>query len=176
MQEQNKMPDDLSIKLLAQSRSKDFLDLIARFGFSDTDYYLHVLERTQKGEIDIVIADLRGEPCGYALLNWQPKYAYFKKFGLPEIQDLNVLRDYRRQGVGAQIIGFCENLAREKGHKEMGIGVGLDHTFGAAQRLYARLGYIPDGAGVTYDRKQVAVGEFYPIDMNLSLMMHKNLS
>lgn len=144
---------------------------------ADRGYYERCLERQEKGEMDVLLGVLpeHAEAVGFCLLNWQPKYAFFRKAGLPEIQDLNVLRDYRRQGIGRSMIEYCEKLAREKGFREMGIGVGLDSRFGAAQRLYVRMGYIPDGSGVSYDRKQVACGDFRPIDENLCLMMTKAL-
>lgn len=176
MQDQSGRGYEISVGVLDLAFAQDFLALIERFGLShDRGYYEQCLERQQKAEMLIVVARCGREDCGYALLNWQPKYPYFKVCGLPEIQDLNVLREYRKRGVGAKIIGFCEEAARQKGHEEMGIGVGLDSSFGAAQRLYARLGYIPDGAGITYDRKQVAAGEFRPIDENLCLMMSKKI-
>lgn len=139
-------------------------------------YYERCLERHANSELDVIVASLKdGLVVGYGLLNWQPKYAYFKKCGLPEIQDLNVISNYRGCGIGQAMIEFCEKCAMAKGYLEMGIGVGLDSSFGAAQRIYARLGYIPDGSGVSYDRKQVAAGEFRPIDENLCIMMSKLL-
>ena len=57
----------------------------------------------------------------------------------------------------------------------MGIGVGLYTSYGAAQRLYCKMGYVPDGNGVTYDRKLLAAGEFRPLDDQLCLMMIKDL-
>ena len=81
----------------------------------------------------------------------------------------------RRQGVGRSIIVFCEKLTAAKGHEQIGIGVGLDASFGAAQRLYVAMGYVPDGTGISYDRKQVTAGEFRPIDENLCLMMSKTI-
>lgn len=138
-------------------------------------YYERCAERHANSDLDITIAAAEGLVVGYALLNWQPKYAYFKKCDIPEIQDLKVISAHRRQGIGKAMIEFCEVRASKKGYLEMGIGVGLDSSFGAAQRLYARLGYIPDGSGVSYDRKQVAVGEFRPLDENLCLMMSKLL-
>lgn len=164
----------LSLEVLTFKEVDQFFGLIEALGFShNIEYYERCLERHKLDELQIVLAQAEGKLCGFTLLNWQPKYAYFKKCGLPEIQDLNVLGSYRRRGIGAALIKYCEEIALERGYDEMGIGVGLDSSFGAAQRLYARLGYIPDGAGVTYDRKQVAVGEFRPIDENLCLMMAK---
>jgi len=144
-------------------------------------YFERCFERQALGELDIVLAwkdgvghsGLEEQAVGYALLNWQPKYALFKKCDIPEIQDLNVVSLHRRQGIGRSVIEFCERRASKNGFTQMGIGVGLDASFGAAQRLYIGMGYIPDGSGISYDRKQVAAGEFRPIDENLCLMMSK---
>lgn len=155
-----------------------FWEVVEQGGLSgDREYYERCLQRQEEGDLDIILAFLAGsgDPAGFCLLNWQPKYALFKKLGIPEIQDLNVLRDYRKQGIGRAIIEYCEARARERGAEDMGIGVGLDSRFGAAQRLYVRLGYIPDGSGVSYDRKQIACGEMRPVDENLCLMMTKPL-
>ncbi|MFP4098359.1 MAG: GNAT family N-acetyltransferase [Alphaproteobacteria bacterium] len=144
-------------------------------------YFERCFERQARGVLDIVLAwrdeaghsGLESEVVGYALLNWHPKYTPFKTQDIPEIQDLNVVNEFRRQGIGRSIITFCEQRALRKGHMEMGIGVGLDSSFGAAQKLYVQMGYIPDGHGLTYDRIQVAAGEFRPVDENLCLMMTK---
>lgn len=144
-------------------------DLFWTLPLDDKSYYEDCFERN----IDIVLAVLWGQAVGYALLNWEPKYGYFKVHNLPEIQDLNVLREYRERGIGRALIEYCEAQASEKGNSEMGIGVGLDASFGAAQRLYIKMGYIPDGQGISYDRKQLARGDFKPIDDNLCLMMTK---
>lgn len=155
-----------------------FWHVIEEGGLSgDREYYERCLQRREGGDLDIILAFPAGsgDPAGFCLLNWQPKYALFKKLGIPEIQDLNVLREHRRRGIGRTIIEYCEARAREKDAEDMGIGVGLDSRFGAAQRLYVRMGYIPDGSGVSYDRKQIACGEMRPVDENLCLMMTKPL-
>jgi len=157
---------------------KSFWTVLEQSGLiADRGYYERCLERQEKSEMDVLLGVLpeHAVAAGFCLLNWQPKYAFFRKTGIPEIQDLNVLREYRRQGIGRAMIEYCEKLARDKGFSEMGIGVGLDSRFGAAQRLYVRMGYLPDGSGVSYDRKQVACGDFRPIDENLCLMMTKAL-
>ncbi len=166
----------VSMYQFTADRADKFWAMLDTFRFqADREYYERCLERQSMGELAIILAELDDDIVGYCILNWQPKYAYFKKCELPEIQDLNVLPSHRRQGIGETLIRHCEGLARENGHAEMGIGVGLDASFGAAQRLYARLGYIPDGSGVSYDRKQVAAGEFRPVDENLCLMMTKTM-
>lgn len=157
---------DLSIQVVNKTS-----ELFWSLPLDDKAYYEDCFAR----DIDVVVAVMDGKAAGYALLNWEPKYGYFKVHNLPEIQDLNVLKEHREQGIGRAIIEFCEGLVRRKGVDTMGIGVGLDSSFGAAQRLYIKMGYIPDGQGVSYDRKQLSRGDFKPVDDNLCLMMTKRL-
>lgn len=141
----------------------------------ERDYFERNLEEQDKGRREIFIASVDGRDAGWCILNWDPKYGYFRAEGIPETQDLNVLPALRRQGIATAMIRHCEELARKKGKPVMGISVGVDGSYGPAQRLYARLGYVPDGFGVTYDRKTVGYGEMRPVDENLCLMMVRGL-
>lgn len=85
---------------------------------------------------------------GYGNVLWRSGYEPFALSGIPEIVDLNVLGAWQKRGVGTAIIRGAEELARARGHLEIGIGFGLTPDYGAAQRLYVRLGYVPDGRGV----------------------------
>ena len=120
-------------------------------------------------------AMLDGQQVGSVLMNWAPKYRPFAVQGLAEVQELFVEAEYRQRGIGRAMVEYCEDLARDQGHTQIGIGVGLTGDYGAAQRLYARMGYIPDGQGVTYDRETVAKGDVRPIDDEMSLMLLKTL-
>jgi GNAT superfamily N-acetyltransferase len=117
-----------------------------------------------------------GAPIGYAQLNFNPVYAGFRRLHTPEIQDLNVIPDARRQGVGRALILHCEEAARASGATEAGISVGLDPGYGAAQRLYVQMGYIPDGAGAACDDVSVRKGDIRAIDDTLTLKMRKQLT
>ena len=120
-------------------------------------------------------AMLDGQQVGSVLMNWAPKYRPFAVQGLAEVQELFVEAEYRQRGIGRAMVEYCEDLARDQGHTQIGIGVGLTGDYGAAQRLYARMGYIPDGQGVTYDRETVAKGDVRPMDDDMSLMLLKTL-
>lgn len=133
------------------------------------------LEHQEQGKRQLLIASLDGQDAGYCVLNWYPKYAMFRRLNIPEVQELHVLPEMRRNGVARALIAYCEDWARKQNYDTMGIGVGLTASFGPAQRLYTMLGYIPDGAGVNYDRLPVTPGEFRPIDDQLCLMMTKGL-
>ncbi len=139
-------------------------------------YFDHCLELQEQGKREmLIISEENGALAGYGILNWQPKYALFKRLGIPEIQDLNILPDHRRKGLASAFIAICENKAREKGIEDMGIAFGVHSKFGPAQSLYIKLGYIPDGQGVTYDRQQIAFADFKPVDDDLCLMLVKSL-
>ena len=113
--------------------------------------------------------------AGYAHVNFFPQYAPFLRLAIPEIQDVFVHPDFRRQGVGEALIAACESSVRQRGRDTIGIGVGVSGRFGTAQRLYVRLGYLPDGAGAVFDRIPATSGDVRPIDDRLCLMLIKSL-
>ena len=138
-------------------------------------YFERCFAEQDEGKREILIAALDGRDVGYGFLNWRPQYALYKKLGIPEIQDLNVLPEARCNGVASAIINACEDRAREQGDEMIGISVGLHKDYGPAQRLYVKRGYVPDGYGVTYDRETVQCGTMHLIDDDLRLMMVKPL-
>ncbi len=144
------------------------------------DYYtLSLLQQEieQKRLVFLAFAKEQGVDMlvGYVHYNRNPQYQPFRSLKIPEIQDLRVGRNWQRQGIGAQLIKHCEMQARQDSHDMIGIAVGLYAAYGSAQRLYARMGYVPDGYGLTYDRVAVTPGEMRPVDDNLCLMMVKTL-
>ncbi len=164
------------VNINTEEEARELRQIFEKVGFYKPEGYYHqCLAEQQDGKRLLLGARLDDILVGYCMLNWKPKYHFFRKFGIPEIQDLNVIPVARRKGVATSLIHYCETLARTKGHEQMGIGVGLLSDYGPAQRLYARLGYIPDGCGVTYDRITVSHGEIRPFDDDLCLMMIKDL-
>lgn len=119
----------------------------------------------------IVIAAQDGIDCGYGQLNYTPRYNLYKKLSYPEIQDVNVCADHRRRGIATQIIQRLEAAAQER-YQGVGISVGVTKDFGAAQRLYIKLGYVPDGFGATCDREPVNADLSYPVN-EVCLMLVK---
>lgn len=56
-----------------------------------------------------------------------------------------------------------------------GIGVGMTPDYGAAQILYVKRGYIPDGRGLTKDGLPLVYGGQVTIDDSLTLYFLKSL-
>ena len=166
----------ISIRRCAQADIQILYELISKLGYAkDEGYFERCFAEQDQGSREIFIIAIDGNDAGYGQLDWQPRYSLFKKLGVPEIQDLNVLPEYRRRGIASALITHCEEMATAKGCEMMGISVGLTSAYGAAQRLYVKLGYVPDGYGVTYDRAAVTHGQLKPVDDDLCLMMLKDL-
>lgn len=138
-------------------------------------YFARCLQEQTAGRRLVFIAEHEDRPVGYVQLNWRPVYAMFRRLDLPEIQDLNIIPAARRQGFGAQLVEYCEMLARQNGKTHMGISVGLYAAYGPAQRLYVQRGYVPDGAGVAVDDEPLKGGEVRAIDDALTLKLIKVL-
>ena len=90
-----------------------------------------------------------GEQAGYLTLLPEAPAGAFAGKGWPEICDFNVLETYQRRGVGSRLLQVAEELAGEASDTVC-LGVGLHSGYGAAQRLYSKWGYLPDGSGVWY--------------------------
>lgn len=149
----------------------------------EANYFERCLAEQDEKKRIVFIARQDDKAVGYAQLIWTPLYSTFRRLGIPEIQDLNVIPEMRGQGIGGKLVDTCEILAREAGNPEMGISVGLDQSYGPAQRLYVRKGYIPDGAGVCCDEVPVRTGELrvtilrHPLSLEniLTIKMVKSL-
>ena len=122
-----------------------------------------------------LVAFASGEFAGYITINWKPTYPPLSAKWGAELQDLNVLPEFRRRGVASQLIDEAEDIVAEK-CDVVGIAVGLHPGYSTAQRLYVLRGYVPDGNGVTVDDEFVSEGQSVVIDDRLVLHMEKQLS
>jgi GNAT superfamily N-acetyltransferase len=129
----------------------------------------------QNGRRIVLLAFEQGKPVGYGTLKWASDYLSFLSAGIPEVNDLVVAAHARRRGIGTAIIQELEQRARGAGKQSIGIGVGLYADYGSAQRLYIRLGFQPDGCGVTYANKPVLPGSAVVVDDDLLLWFTKSL-
>ena len=97
--------------------------------------------------------------AGYVTLVWQSRYSSFKEQNIPEIVDLNVLLEFRNQGIGAALLAIAEAKAGERAHS---VGLGEGYTLTTDQHkgytvnevifLTARvLRYVKPGSNVCVD-------------------------
>jgi GNAT superfamily N-acetyltransferase len=139
------------------------------------EYFKKCYVEQNNGVRQSFIAFMDEEPVGTVHLLYHSLYPDFSQNNIPEINDLSVAPDYRRQGIGEKLLNACETMAREKGYSRIGLGVGLYKGYGSAQRLYFRLGYQPDGKGLMYLNKPVIPGSSVRVDDDLLIYLIKTL-
>ncbi len=139
------------------------------------DQYARYLVQQSRGEIVCFAATIDDEIAGYLKIVWDPTYPPYRDNGIPEIQDLNVLAQFRRRGTASRLLDRAEAEIATRSDVA-GIGVGLHSGYNAAQRLYVLRGYVPDGLGVTYRNRPVHDREVVTFDDELVLHFTKRLS
>jgi len=171
------MPNDgVEIRLL---RAED-IDVIANafhaIGWNKpARQYQTYLDQQEQSVRTIFVAFKDDEFAGYLTIVWSPDYPPFKTENIPEVQDFNVLPEFRRQGIGTQLMDKAEHAISERS-LFAGIGVGMDADYGAAQRLYVQRGYVPDGRGLFWRNEFVKYGQQITIDDDLNLHFVKRLA
>ncbi len=126
------------------------------------------------GERQVLIAEINGEFAGYLTIVWQSDYQPFCEQAIPEIVDLNVLIAWRRRGIASALLDAAETLIATRS-PVAGIGVGMTADYGAAQILYVRRGYLPDGRGVASRGRTLHHGDVVLLDDNLALYLTKGV-
>lgn len=126
------------------------------------------------GKAVSIAADHEGEPAGYVSVYPYCMWGALGGKGYPEIVDFNVLEKFRNKGVGTKLMDIAEQIAAEYSDTVY-LGVGLHSGYGAAQRLYVKRGYVPDGSGVWYGGKVCPQYAECLNDDDLNLYLYKKL-
>ena len=134
----------------------------------------HRLPARDAGECIVMVCECDGKPAGDVSLYWNAASGPFRDMHIPEIVDFSVLPGYRRRGLGSIMMNVCEQLAATRCDRVC-LGVGLYRDYGAAQRMYVKRGYVPDGSGVWYGAENAVPGENYCLDDDLILFLSKDL-
>ena len=170
----------LTCELLSSDHIPSISEAFNKIGWNKpASLFEGYLKEVEQGARLVWMAHLHDQFAGYVTLNWQSQYELFAAARIPEIMDLNVLPPFRKVGVGSMLLDIAEKETATKS-QIIGIGVGLyageDGGYGAAQRLYVKRGYVPDGKGVTYNYQPTIPGNSYPLDDELVLWFTKKLS
>lgn len=129
------------------------------------------LAAQRDGAYTVLVAEVDAAPAGYVLLKPCAMAGPYAGQGIPEIADLNVLAAYQHRGVGSALLDEAERLAGGP----VTLGVGLHAGYGAAQRLYVKRGYVPDGSGVWYRDRPATPYAAVENDDDLVLYMVKGV-
>ena len=166
---------DLIIRLLEAHDIPVITAAFAAIGWDKpASQYERYLSEQRRGGRVVLVAFLSDTFAGYVTIVWQSGYPPFREANIPEIVDFNVVPRLRRRGIGSQLMDEAERRIAERS-AVAGIGVGLDPDYGAAQRLYVKRGYVPDGRGLTSHGRPVSWGETVRVDDGLALCFVKSL-
>ena len=142
----------------------------------DINYYHMRMREAAEGKCAALTAEYNGNPAGSLYLYFDAQEGPFKGMKIPEIVDFSVLQKYQRKGIGNRLMDTAEQLAAQRSDT-VTLSVGLCREYGAAQRIYAKRGYIPDGSGVWYQNQQCIQYETTcTIDDDLVLFLSKKLT
>ena len=138
-----------------------------------SQYQVYHQESVQ-GKRTVLVAEASGQFAGYVTIVWESGYPPFRQGAIPEIVDFNVLMAFQRRGIGSALLDEAERRIGQRS-SVVGIGVGMTADYGAAQILYVRRGYIPDGRGLFQDGRHLTYGDQAVVDDDLALHLTKSL-
>ena len=134
------------------------------------------LKDQAEGKCIALTAVYRGIPAGSVYVYLTVKEGPFKGKGWPIIVDFSVLEKYQKKGIGSRLMDVAEQIAGQYADTVC-LGVGLCGSYGSAQRMYVKRGYIPDGSGVWYqDKPCIQYETVCTVDDDLILYLSKKLS
>jgi ribosomal protein S18 acetylase RimI-like enzyme len=168
--------DGLTIRRLEATDIPKIASAFAAIGWNKpASQYERYLAEQQRGERVVIVALQDDVFAGYLTIVWDSGYGPFRAAGIPEIVDFNVLPALRRRGIGSRLMDEAERRIAERS-AVVGIGVGMYPDDGAAQRLYVKRDYVPDGRGLVSHNRPVAWGDTVTVDDGLVLHLTKRLS
>jgi GNAT superfamily N-acetyltransferase len=136
---------DVTIRTMQES---DLARIRISFYFQDQDQWKRYYEENLRGERVTLVAIHNDLVAGYANLVWRSEYQPFQFADIPEINNMHVLDVYQKQGIGTALVHTAEQIAAQAGKKTIGIGVVVSEQYAVPQRMYPKLGYVPDGRGL----------------------------
>ena len=168
--------EELVIRDMEEADARAFTDAFTAQGWHpDINTYLGRLRDRAEGKCAALTAVYRGEPAGMVYVYRTASEGPFKGKGYPIIVDFNVLEKFQRKGIGGRLMDAAEQIAGQYG-RTVCLGVGLCGSYGSAQRLYVKRGYVPDGSGVWYRGKPCVQYETVcTVDDDLILYLSKDL-
>lgn len=142
--------DEILIRDMIPGDARAITDEEIKQGWKQTtEKYEMRLAHQAEGRSFAIAAEYKGNIAGYINVYLNAVSGAFANQGIPEIVDFGVLEKYRRKGIGSRLMDVAEGIAA-KYSDTVCLGVGLHSGYGAAQRMYVKRGYIPDGTGVWY--------------------------
>lgn len=165
----------IRIRSMAQGDAQIIFDTYLSYGWHPSleTYQNYYLDQEQNKRM-VFIAEYEGNVAGLCTLVLDPTEGPWANKGYPEIVDLTVFFHVHNKGIGNKLLDVVEQEAAKRADMVY-LAVGVHSGYGAAQRIYVKRGYIPDGSGVWYQGKNLE--QYAPCcnDDDLLLFMSKNL-
>ncbi|TMW73384.1 GNAT family N-acetyltransferase [Alteribacter natronophilus] len=134
----------------------------------DEDYFEQCIEENRYGKRITLLAFYNNNLAGCCQMICESRYMHFKEQQIPEINDLIVFPEFRRNGIATLLMDELERIAA-KHHCKVGLGVGLYKDYNTAMHLYVKRGYLPDRQGLMYRNEPVKPGSNVSVDDDLLL-------
>jgi len=164
------------IRMLRHADAVLFAQAFRQQGWNkpESQFYAY-LDQMIQGMRQVFVADYEGRPIGYVCLLPKASHGPFSKMSIPYLSDFNVLVAFQHQGIGSMLMDAAEQAAFDAGATDICLGVGLHPGYGAAQRMYIKRGYVPDGSGIWYQNKLLPLKAPCFNDDDLVIYMRKEL-
>jgi len=127
------------------------------------------------GESTTILGHEAGRLVGIVTIRWHSRYPPFRERQIPLIQNIEIRYEDRGRGIGGLMLERTEQEIALRSPLA-GICVGIMASYGPAQRLYVKRGYVPDGRGVCHPQEPLQEGETVTIDHDLLLWLVKDVS
>lgn len=167
--------DKLTIRSMVAEDAKVYYDTYMSYNWHpQMETYDNYFREQQNGERLVFVPEYEGKVVGICTLVLHPTEGPWGGQNIPEIVDLCVFFHIHKSGIGSKLLDVAEAEAAKRSDMVF-LAVGCHSGYGAAQRIYVKRGYIPDGSGVWYQNKQL--DQYAPCvnDDDLLLFMSKKL-
>ena len=167
--------DKLTIRSMVAEDAKVYYDTYMSYNWHpQMETYENYYREQQNGERLVFVPEYEGKVVGICTLVLHPTEGPWGGQNIPEIVDLCVFFHIHKFGIGSKLLDVAEAEAAKRSDMVF-LAVGCHSGYGAAQRIYVKRGYIPDGSGVWYQNKQL--DQYAPCvnDDDLLLFMSKEL-
>jgi ribosomal protein S18 acetylase RimI-like enzyme len=169
------MNEKISIREMLESDCPVIAEAFTVQGWNKpVDQYQRYWQESLEAKRLILLAEYTRQFAGYVTVVWESDYPPFRQTGTPEIIDFNVLIKFRRLKIGTTLMDEVEKRIALRS-PVAGIGVCLHTDYGAAQVIYARRGYVPDGRGIFQNGHFPIFGEQVRVDDDLVLHLTRRV-
>ena len=167
--------EEIVIRDMITSDAQTITDEEIKQGWHQTtEKYETRLKDQADGKAYAIVAEYKNNVAGYINVYLSANGGPFANQGFPVIVDFGVLEKFRGKGIGSKLMDVAESIAA-KHSDTVCLSVGLHSGYGAAQRMYVKRGYIPDGSGVWYGGSVCPEYENCCNDDDLELFFSKKL-